>query len=42
MAVSLRVSEEAKKRTVKLAKQRDVTPHSFMLEAIREKPDLTP
>ena len=37
MAVSLRVPEDVKKRIVKLAKQRDVTPHSFMLEAIREK-----
>jgi len=37
MAVSLRVPEEVKKRIVKLTKQRDVTPHGFMLEAIREK-----
>jgi predicted transcriptional regulator len=37
MAVSLRVPEEVKKRIVKLAKQREVTPHGFMLEAIREK-----
>lgn len=37
MAVSLRVPEEVKKRIVKLAKQQDVTPHGFMLEAIREK-----
>ncbi len=37
MAVSLRVPEEVKKRIVKLARQRDVTPHGFMLEAIREK-----
>jgi predicted transcriptional regulator len=37
MAVSLRVPEEVKRRIAKLAKQRDVTPHGFMLEAIREK-----
>ena len=37
MAVSLRVPEEVKKRIDKLAKQQDVTPHGFMLEAIREK-----
>jgi len=37
MAVSLRVPEEVKKRIAKLAKQQDVTPHGFMLEAIREK-----
>ena len=40
MAVSLRVPEEVKKRIDTLAKQRDVTPHSFMLEAIREKVEL--
>jgi predicted transcriptional regulator len=37
MAVSLRVPEEVKKRIAKLAKQQDMTPHGFMLEAIREK-----
>lgn len=37
MAVSLRVPEEVKQRIAKLAKQRDVTPHGFMLDAIREK-----
>jgi len=37
MAVSLRVPENVKKRIAKLAKARDVTPHGFMLEAIREK-----
>ena len=37
MAVSLRLPEEVKKRIAKLAKQRDVTPHGFMLDAIREK-----
>ena len=37
MAVSLRVPEEVKKRIAKLAKQQDLTPHGFMLDAIREK-----
>ena len=37
MAVSLRVPEEVKKRIAKLAKEQEVTPHGFMLEAIREK-----
>ena len=37
MAISLRVPEEVKKRIVKLAKEYDVTPHGFMLQAIREK-----
>jgi len=37
MAVSLRVPEQVKKRIAKLAKQQDVTPHGFMLEAIHEK-----
>ena len=37
MAVSLRIPEEVKKRVAKLAKQKDVTSHGFMLEAIREK-----
>jgi predicted transcriptional regulator len=37
MAVSLRIPEEVKKRIAKLAKRQDVTPHGFMLEAIREK-----
>jgi predicted transcriptional regulator len=37
MAVSLRVPEDVKKRIAKLAKAQDVTPHGFMLEAIREK-----
>lgn len=37
MAVSLRVPEEVKKRIAKLAKEQDITPHGFMLEAIREK-----
>ena len=37
MAVSLRVPEKVKKRIAKLAKAQDLTPHGFMLEAIREK-----
>lgn len=40
MAVSLRVPDEVKKRIDKLAKQQDVTPHGYMLEAIREKVEL--
>jgi len=37
MAVSLRVPEDVKKRVAKVAKVQEVTPHGFMLEAIREK-----
>jgi predicted transcriptional regulator len=37
MAVSLRLPEDVKKRVAKLAKERELTPHAFMLEAIREK-----
>ncbi len=37
MAVSLRVPEDVKKRIAKLAKAQDLTPHGFMLDAIREK-----
>lgn len=37
MAVSLRVPDNVKKRIAKLAKAQDLTPHGFMLEAIREK-----
>jgi predicted transcriptional regulator len=37
MAVSLRVPDDVKKRIAKLARQQDVTPHGYMLEAIREK-----
>jgi predicted transcriptional regulator len=37
MAVSLRLPEDVKKRVAKLAKAQDVTPHGFMLDAIREK-----
>jgi predicted transcriptional regulator len=39
MAVSLRVSEELKKRLARLAEARDTTAHALMLEAIREKLD---
>ncbi len=39
MAVSLRVSEDLKKRLARLASSRDTTPHALMLEAIREKLD---
>jgi predicted transcriptional regulator len=37
MAVSLRLPEDVKKRIAKLAKAHDMTPHRFMIEAIREK-----
>jgi predicted transcriptional regulator len=37
MAVSLRLPDAVKRRIAKLARQQDVTPHGFMLEAIREK-----
>ena len=37
MPVSLRLPEELKKRVEKVAEAQDVTPHGFMLEAIREK-----
>jgi predicted transcriptional regulator len=37
MTVSLRVPEEVKKRIARLARQQDLTPHGFMLDAIREK-----
>jgi predicted transcriptional regulator len=37
MPVSLRLPEDLKRRVEKLAKAQDVTPHGFMLEAIREK-----
>jgi predicted transcriptional regulator len=37
MPVSLRLPETVKKRIAKLAKAQDLTPHGFMLEAIREK-----
>ena len=37
MAVSLRVPPEVKKKVAKLAEGQEVTPHAFMLEAIREK-----
>jgi len=35
--VSLRIPEDVKKRIAKLAKAHDLTPHGFMLDAIREK-----
>jgi predicted transcriptional regulator len=37
MAVSLRLPEDVKKRIARLAKAQDMTPHGFMLDAIREK-----
>ncbi|HSD54108.1 MAG TPA: hypothetical protein VLC47_08070 [Burkholderiales bacterium] len=37
MAVSLRLPEDVKRRIAKLAKAQEVTPHGFMLGAIREK-----
>lgn len=37
MPVSLRLPDEMKKRIEKLAHAQDLTPHGFMLEAIREK-----
>ena len=39
MAVSLRVSDDLKKRLARLALSRDTTAHALMLEAIREKLD---
>ena len=39
MAVSLRIPDEVKKEVAKLAKEHDLTPHGFMLQAIREKVD---
>jgi predicted transcriptional regulator len=37
MPVSLRLPEAVKRRIEKLAKAQDLTPHGFMLDAIREK-----
>lgn len=37
MAVSIRVTEEMRARIARLAEEREVTPHGFMLEAIQEK-----
>ena len=37
MPVSLRLPEAVKKRIEKLARAQDLTPHGFMLDAIREK-----
>ena len=39
MAVSLRVSDDLKKRLARVANSRDTTAHALMLEAIREKLD---
>ena len=39
MAVSIRVTEDLKKRLAHLAAKRDTTVHALMLEAIREKVD---
>lgn len=39
MAVSIRVTEELRKRLAKLAAARDTTVHALMMEAIREKVD---
>jgi predicted transcriptional regulator len=37
MAVSIRVTEEMRARIARIAEQRELTSHGFMLEAIREK-----
>lgn len=37
MAVSIRVTEEMKARIARLAEGNEITPHGFMLAAIREK-----
>jgi predicted transcriptional regulator len=37
MAVSIRVPADVKKRIARLARAQDLTPHRFMLAAIREK-----
>lgn len=37
MAVSLRVSDQMKRRIARLARMRATTPHALMLEAIGEK-----
>lgn len=37
MPVSLRLPEAVKRRIEKLARAQDLTPHGFMLDAIREK-----
>ena len=37
MAVSLRISEEIKRRVEKLAEARDTTAHAFMVGAIEER-----
>ena len=37
MAISIRITEDLKARIARLAEGREITPHDFMLEAIREK-----
>ena len=37
MAISLRVPEDVKIRIAKLSEAQEITPHAFMLDAIREK-----
>ena len=37
MAISIRMTEELKARSARLAEGREITSHGFMLEAIREK-----
>jgi hypothetical protein len=39
MAVSIRVTEELRKRLAKLAAARDTTIHALLVEAVREKVD---
>ena len=37
MAISIRITEDLKARIARLAEAREITPHGFMLEAIRER-----
>ena len=37
MVISIRMTEELKARIARLAEGREIAPHGFMLEAIREK-----
>lgn len=37
MVISIGMTEELKARIARLAEGREITPHGFMLEAIREK-----
>ena len=37
MVISIRMTEELKARIARLAEGQELTPHGFMLEAIREK-----